>query len=119
MDIERAKEIVSTLAQGIDPVTGEILPADHVCNQAEVIRALYCVLDKVNKTPSKSPAENAGKPWTEGDDSKLCQMFEHGATKREMCKYFKRSHGSITARLIRLGKVTSPQEDLTTNAGAK
>lgn len=41
MDIARAKEIVSALADGIDPFTGEILPRDHICNHPDMIRALY------------------------------------------------------------------------------
>ena len=40
MDIERAKELLKSLAEGIDPLTGEVLPKDHVCNQSEMIRAL-------------------------------------------------------------------------------
>ena len=55
MDINRAKEILSILAEGIDPTTGEILPDDSVCNKAEVVRALYAVL------AACSPAENAKK----------------------------------------------------------
>ena len=40
MDINRAKEIVAALAEGIDPTTGEILPEDCVCNKGDVVRAL-------------------------------------------------------------------------------
>ena len=49
MDINRAKEIVSILAEGIDPLTGEVFPANHVCNQAEVVRAFYALLKKKTK----------------------------------------------------------------------
>ena len=45
MDINRAKEIVAALAEGIDPTTGEILPEDCVCNKGDVVRALYTVLE--------------------------------------------------------------------------
>ena len=37
MDITRAKELLSALADGIDPFTGELLPQNHVCNQPEMI----------------------------------------------------------------------------------
>lgn len=43
MDIERAKEILRTLADGTDPLTGEVLSDDNVCNKVEVVRALHCV----------------------------------------------------------------------------
>ena len=42
MDLQRAKELLSGLADGVDPLTGEVLPEDHVCNKAEIIRA--CLL---------------------------------------------------------------------------
>ena len=44
MDLQRAKELLSGLADGVDPLTGEVLPEDHVCNKAEIIRAFHCVL---------------------------------------------------------------------------
>ena len=39
MTIDRAKEIIVALAEGIDPITGEVLPEDNVCNKGEVVRA--------------------------------------------------------------------------------
>ena len=29
MDLQRAKELLSGLADGVDPLTGEVLPEDH------------------------------------------------------------------------------------------
>ena len=40
MDLQRAKELLSGLADGVDPLTGEVLPEDHVCNKAEIIREI-------------------------------------------------------------------------------
>ena len=63
MDIVRAKEIISALAEGIDPTTGEILPEDSIYNKGEVVRALYAVLnacsqkDIVKKPAPKEPAD--------------------------------------------------------------
>ena len=33
MDVQRAKELLMVLADGVDPLTGEVLPEDHVCNK--------------------------------------------------------------------------------------
>ena len=30
MDVHRAKELLTILADGVDPLTGEVLPEDHV-----------------------------------------------------------------------------------------
>ena len=43
MDIVRVKEIISALAEGVDPTTGEVLPEDDSCNQVEIVRALNTV----------------------------------------------------------------------------
>ena len=45
MEINRAKEIISMLAEGIDPTTGEILPEDSVCNKGELVREFYTILN--------------------------------------------------------------------------
>ena len=63
MDIIRAKEIVSALAEGVDPTTGEILPEDSVYNKGDVVRALYAVLsacdqkETVKEHAPKVPAD--------------------------------------------------------------
>ncbi len=113
MDMIRAKEILETLADGVNPVTGEVLPEWDSCNQVEIVRALHTVLkslDSVQEKPKKPQAENAGKPWTEEDEEALCQMFEAGCTSREMCNRFGRTKGAIKARLVRLGKIEEKAE---------
>lgn len=45
MDIQRAKELLTALADGLDPLTGEVLPSDHMCNKGDIVRALHCVLE--------------------------------------------------------------------------
>ena len=41
MDIERAKELLAVLADGVNPITGELLSDDDSCNQVEIVRALH------------------------------------------------------------------------------
>ena len=108
MDIIRAKELLETLADGVNPITGEILSGCDSCNQVEIVRALNTVLrylEEKNKQKRPLP-ENAGKPWTKADEEKLCEMFDNGADKSEICTPFKRTKGSISARLVKLGKIT-------------
>lgn len=49
MDIQRAKELLTVLADGIDPLTGEVLPDDHVCNKGEIVRALNCAVEVLSR----------------------------------------------------------------------
>lgn len=64
MDIARAKELLSALADGIDPFTGELFPQNHVCNQPEMIRAFHEILNAIpaekRKIFPKTP-ENPGQ----------------------------------------------------------
>lgn len=114
MDIERAKELLSALADGVDPLTGEVLDRDNVCNKPEIIRALHMAvyeLDKCEKkTVKKHLPENAGKPWTEEDEDRLCEMFDSGASRRELCRQFQRTPGALASRLEQLGKLRDREE---------
>ena len=118
MDINRAKEIIKLLAEGIDPVTGEVLPFDNVCNQGEIVRAFYTVinyLEQEDRNVKKKTHENQGKRWDEKEDILLREMFHSGATIKEMSNRFKRSNSSISARLVHLGIIEQRQDVYTRN----
>ena len=87
MDIIRAKEILEILADGVNPMTGEVLPGSDSCNQVEVVRAIHAVLKHIDLEPEKPKRpqpENAGKPWTEEDEEVLSRMFDTGCTRKEI-----------------------------------
>ncbi len=71
MDIIKAKEIVSALAEGIDPTTGELLPEKCVYNKGDIVRALYAVLNESNQT--KKTTKNSKKNIPEEYD---CDLFD-------------------------------------------
>ena len=50
------------------------------------------------------------KPWTEEDETALCQMFDSGATRRELCGHFKRTSGAIASRLVQLGRLRDRED---------
>lgn len=103
MDIARAKEIVSALADGIDPFTGEILPRDHTCNHPDMIRALHQILGSLPESKKGVSAPNAGKPWSQAEQDKLVDEFHSGMKLSEIAKEHGRSRGSIEAKLAHLG----------------
>ena len=43
MELDAARTIIDTLAQGIHPVSGEVMPDDSPYNAPPVIRALFAV----------------------------------------------------------------------------
>ncbi len=104
MDIIKAKEILSALAEGIDPTTGEVLPENSVCNKGEIVRAFYAVLNHLDeKKPKKNLPTNAGKPWTKEDEDLLVSLYRSGTLKREICKTLQRTESGVAARLVHLG----------------
>ena len=104
MDINRAKEIISALAEGVDPTTGEVLPDNSVCNKGEIVRAFYAILNHLDeKKPKKNSPANAGKPWTKEDEDLLIDLYHSGAPKREICKTMQRTESGVAARLVHLG----------------
>lgn len=68
MDVQRAKELLTVLADGVDPLTGEVLPDDHVCNKGEIVRALHCAVEELSRRRKKPLPENNGnlgrRNWT-------------------------------------------------------
>ena len=107
MDIDRAKEIISALAEGIDPTTGEILPDDSVCNKGDVVRAFYAIIETIDKKSKRNMPENAGKAWTMEEEQLLIKMYNSGVSKKEMCDAFKRTEVALAARLVHLGIIES------------
>lgn len=111
MTSAKAKEIIESLAKGIDYETGEVLPSDSILNRGEVVRALYTCLDglelllKKEKTRSKLPI-NAGKSWSDAEDLELAAEFQGGLDAQEIGLRHARSTGSISSRLVRLGLKT-------------
>lgn len=105
MDMQRAKELLTVLADGVDPLTGEVLPEDHVCNKGEIVRALNCAVGALGRKREKSLPENNGKPWTDDLDRELCTLFDIGMKKKDLCVHFARTPGAIESRLVRLGKI--------------
>ena len=110
MDIQRAREIIRTLADGVDPTTGEILPADSVYNSPDVIRALFTVLEvsSPQNVPTQSPHRNAGKPWTDIEDEKLKDEFIANISIGDIAKEHGRTHSAIESRLEHLGLRKKP-----------
>ena len=104
MDIVRAKEIISALAEGVDPTTGEVLPDNSVCNKGEIVRAFYAVLNRLDdKKSTKNLPANAGKPWSKEDEDLLVNLYHSGTSKKDICKALQRSEAGIAARLVHLG----------------
>lgn len=127
MELQIARQIIDTLAQGIHPVTGEAMPEDSPYNAPPVIRALHAVsraLEGDGAGPS-APAKvrrgappNAGKAWTAQEDAALETAFDAGIALRQVAQELGRTTFAVEQRLVKLGKVAAPPGGGRYGAGA-
>ena len=112
MDDIKALGIVSALANGVNPQTGEVFDVDSPYQTADVIRALYIAVRALETTTrtklrpgrSRMPS-NAGKPWTEQEDLELLEKFDEGLAIAELARAHDRTPAGIQARLERHGRL--------------
>lgn len=113
MELQVARQIIDTLAQGIHPVTGEAMPEASPYNAPLVIRALHVVaraLDSGAATarPRRPLPPNAGKAWTPQEDAALEAAYAAGLDVRQVAHELGRTSFAVEQRLIKLGKVAAP-----------
>jgi hypothetical protein len=116
MELQIARQIIDTLAQGIHPITGEAMPEDSPYNAPPIIRALH-VVSQVLASPEASPKParasraapaNAGKAWSPEDDATLESGFDRGLEMKELADSLQRTRFGVEQRLIKLGKLPTP-----------
>ena len=116
MELQTAREIIGTLAQGIHPVTGEVMPEDSPYSAPPVIRALFAVsqaLDTAAEPAAAKPRRaradlppNTGKPWAAEDDEQLRLGFTAGTPTKDLAAALGRTRWAIESRLVKLGLMT-------------
>lgn len=115
MEEARALTILTALAGGVNPLTGELFAVDSPYQSPDVIRALYCAL-RALESPGRRRARgpgansNAGKPWSDDEDRQLLSAFDNGRPLAELAHSHSRTRGGIQARLIRHGRL-APEGD--------
>lgn len=110
MDAERALRIVSALADGCDPATGEITGRDHVLQQPDVVRALTVAVAALGRQAGTKEREGGrparvGHAWTPDEDEMLLSAFDRGATVGKLAAKHERTRGAIQSRLVKLGRL--------------
>lgn len=105
MDETKALELLRLLADGIDPSTGEILPADSIMQRPDIVRALGAACLALEK-PARQGESRAGLPWSRTEDSQLLSGHDQGLTVHALAQKLGRTVGAIRARLLRFGRIT-------------
>ncbi len=110
MPAEDALKILKSLAEGIDPESGELIARTSVVQRPDVIRALYEATGALRREVWRDKRrrqlpENAGKAWAPDEDARLLTYFGRGTSLEVMADLHKRTAGAIRERLVRLGRL--------------
>jgi hypothetical protein len=124
MDETKTVAILSALAHGVNPMTGEVFGPDSPYQQADVVRALFAALDrfrqvdapearvdtpKVGTGPAIEARSNVGKPWSDEEDRRLLEEFDRGRKPAEIARDLGRTKAGIEARLERHGRLSAAE----------
>lgn len=125
MNAKDACIILEALMDGIDPITGEMLPEDHVCHEPAVLRALHKAIVTLRNSDAVADDDamvnqngrlNAGRSWTQEDLEALKQLHEAGVSMDEMCDLLQRRRRGVERQLFYLGLVDGKDVRLAVNA---
>jgi len=105
--------ILTALAEGVHPLTGQPLPDDSVYQHAKVLRALQSAISALKRGKTKRSGKprregqppQSGKPWPQHEVGQLLHAFEAGIGIDELAQRHGRTRRAIEARLEKLGKI--------------
>jgi len=109
MELQEALQIMRALASGVDPENGEALDPNSIYRRTKIVTALnrgLAALVQQEERARNRPA-NAGKYWSREEDAQVCEELKNGTDFQQIAKQHNRSVGSIVARLVKLGKISS------------
>ena len=112
-----ATAILKTVIEGREPGSLEPLPAGSVAHRADVLRALLAAVAALEQVEVRSRRraalpDNAGRPWTAEEDSRLVTAFKAGESPQAIAERNSRTLRAIEARLQRMG-LLDPEDRVT------
>lgn len=116
----KAKNVLQALIAGVDPETGNELPADTVLNRPVVLRALLtanAALDAVQARAQRRALlpPSVGKTWGDKEQDQLTKEYQHGTPIPDIARRHGRTLRAIEARLVKLGLLHEDQRTTRTS----
>lgn len=123
MEQDNVISVLDSLANGVDPVTGEVFPMNSPYNHPEVIRALFHALklmpkekkakksleEKQQENLSQGRPMNYGLPWLDTDVNWAVQVFQQGMAIDAIAQQLARKPSSIISLLKKQGIISEEQ----------
>ena len=102
---QRARTVIQSLVQGVDPETGDELPKNSIVNRIEVNRALSTSILAIDQMSARlvrraQLPESVGKTWTEDEEQVITDEFNAGDPTSLMATKHGRTIRAIEARLV-------------------
>lgn len=112
MEQAQALSVVRSLANGVDPESGEVFPPESAYQRPLVVRALYeaaAALERMERFERRKAQlpQKTGEPWTEDEDRKLLAAFDSGRALQELAAAHERTMGAVRARLLKYGRINA------------
>jgi transposase-like protein len=112
--LQRARQILEALQQGLHPATGRELPSDSIANDIDVNRAFGTAVLAVDQMRARMERRaqlpgNVGRSWTKEEEDTLVAAIKSGDTVPDIAARHGRTVRSIEARLEKLGLIGTSQ----------
>jgi len=111
MQEQKARQILQSLIQGIDPFNGEELASGTVLQQPDVMRAMLAGVAALEEGAARSARraqmpENVGRPWRQEEEFELITEVQAQQTLQDIAAKHGRTLRAIEARLEKLGLIS-------------
>ena len=110
----RARAVLQSLIQGLDPETGTELPQDAIVNRIEINRSMHVAVTAMEQAEARmlrraQLPESVGKTWTDEEEQQLKTEFASAEPIPLIATKHGRTIRAIEARLERLGLLRPDQ----------
>jgi hypothetical protein len=117
---QKARNVLKSLIQGLDPETGAELPHDAIVNRIAINRSMLVAVTAMELAEARAQRraqlpESVGKTWAEEEEQQLKAEFARSEPIPLIATKHRRTIRSIEARLERLG-LLSPDQRTTSNS---
>jgi ABC-type nitrate/sulfonate/bicarbonate transport system substrate-binding protein len=97
---QHALKVLNALANGVNPVTGEVFAADSLYQHPDTVRALFEAVRALGSDSTKSRDETPVGTfvrWTPEEEERLTAEFDAGKNTAELAKLHDRSRAARSA----------------------